>query len=137
MIASEMPKGQSTEKSSQLRQQPSESAGSGAEGQKAEETPLTVENLYKSLYNDTPAMPYSIDRSGRLVSVSKPWLDALGYTREEVIGRRSTGFLTEDSHRDAKRVRIPEFYKTGFVKDVPYKSKCERGRVLTCPMQMG
>ena len=36
----------------------------------------------------TPAMLHSIDAEGRLVSVSDAWLAKLGYTREEVLGRR-------------------------------------------------
>ncbi|UIY28473.1 PAS domain-containing protein [Neorhizobium galegae] len=39
-------------------------------------------------------MLHSINKEGRLISVSDAWLSKLGYAREEVIGRRSSEFLT-------------------------------------------
>src|SRR5690606_22697433 len=45
------------------------------------------EERYRALYNETPAMMHSIDASGRIVSVSDAWLERLGYSRDEVIGR--------------------------------------------------
>ncbi|MBZ4415773.1 PAS domain S-box protein [Myxococcus sp. RHST-1-4] len=76
---------------------------------------------YRSLYNSTPVMMHSIDREGRLVSVSDCWLSTLGYKREEVIGRPSVEFLTPESQRYAREVVLPEFFKTGSCKDVPYQ----------------
>ncbi len=35
----------------------------------------------------TPAMLHSINKDGLLISVSDAWLDKLGYTRDQVIGR--------------------------------------------------
>ena len=55
----------------------------------------------------TPAMLHSIDSEGRLISVSDPWLAKLGYTREEVIGRRSSDFLTPDRARMRSRTYCP------------------------------
>ncbi len=75
----------------------------------------------RTLYENTPAMLHSLDRNGRLVSVSNYWLEKLGYKRREVIGRKFTEFLTEDSRRTAEEVVMPEYFRTGFGQDVPYQ----------------
>ena len=49
----------------------------------------------------TPAMLHSIDEAGFLVSVSDAWLAKLGYSRDEVLGRRSSDFLTPESRERA------------------------------------
>ncbi len=79
------------------------------------------EQRFRRLYDDTPVMLHSIDREGRLTSVNNHWLDTLGYERAEVIGHRSTDFLDEESRQFAFDVTLPKFYRTGEVKDVPYR----------------
>jgi two-component system cell cycle sensor histidine kinase/response regulator CckA len=76
---------------------------------------------YRTLYNNTPVMLHSIDPDGRLVSVSDHWLREMGYRRDEVIGKRSIDFLTEESRARATNVVLPEFFATGRVLDVEYQ----------------
>ncbi len=90
------------------------------------------EARYRTLYNNTPVMLHSIDPQGRLISVSDYWLASLGYTREEVLGRQSTEFLTEASRRHAQEVVLPEFMKTGQCRDVGYQFVAKNGKVLDC-----
>ncbi|NUP09866.1 MAG: PAS domain S-box protein [Polyangiaceae bacterium] len=88
------------------------------------------EARYRELYNKTPVMMHSIDRTGRLVSVSDAWLRKIGYTREEVIGKRSVDFLTPESRRRALEVVLPEYYRTGLAVDVPYQVLTKSGDVF-------
>lgn len=88
------------------------------------------EQRLRCLYNDTPVMLHSIDREGLLVGVSKYWTEVLGYSREEVIGRRSTDFLTEDSRRYARDVVLPEFFRTGFCHNIHYQLVKKSGEVI-------
>ena len=88
------------------------------------------EDRYRSLYNRTPVMLHSIDPRGRLLSVSNYWLDVFGYNREEVIGRKLTDFMTDTSRRYAEDVIFPEFFKTGFCKDVSYQMVTRNGVIL-------
>ncbi len=88
------------------------------------------EERYRLLYNSTPVMLHSIDRDGRLLSVSDHWLSAMGYTREEVIGRLSTEFLTEDSRVYAREEVLPAFYKSGTCTDVPYQFVTKTGGII-------
>ncbi|WP_442929769.1 sensor histidine kinase [Myxococcus sp. NMCA1] len=88
------------------------------------------EEKFRSLYRNTPAMMHSIDAEGRLVSVSEYWLRTLGYSREEVLGRRSVDFFTPESRRFATEHVLPAFFKTGVCKDVPYQILKKNGEVL-------
>jgi diguanylate cyclase (GGDEF)-like protein/PAS domain S-box-containing protein len=100
------------------------------ERKRMEEAFRESEERYKSLYNNTPVMMHSIDPQGRLLSVSNYWLQSLGYTREEVLGRLSTDFLTEDSHQYARETVLPEFLKTGQCNDAPYQFVRKNGEVI-------
>lgn len=96
----------------------------------SEEALRESEERFRRLYNETPVMLHSIDRIGRLVSVSDYWLEVLGYERSEVIGRKSTEFLTEASRRHAEEVVLPEYFGTGFCKDVPYQFIKKNGEII-------
>jgi PAS domain S-box-containing protein len=79
------------------------------------------EERFRALYNKTPAMLHSIDRDGRLIQVSDYWLEALGYSREEVLGRRLTDFMTSASGRVAAQTAIPSFFRSGSIRDLSYQ----------------
>jgi len=88
------------------------------------------EELYRRMYNETPAMLHSIDREGNLGRVSDRWLEVLGYNREEVIGRRSTDFLTAESRKYAQEIILPEFFEVGYCIDVPYQFLKKNGQIV-------
>ena len=88
------------------------------------------ETRYRSLYNNTPAMLHSIDREGRIVSISDYWLEVMGYRREEVIGKNLTDLFTESSRQYAEDVVFPEFFRTGVCKDIPYQFQTAEGEVI-------
>jgi PAS domain S-box-containing protein len=96
----------------------------------AEDALRASEARYRSLYSQTPAMMHSIDRAGRLLTVSDRWLEVLGYERAEVIGRPSVDFLTPESRRYAREVVLPEYFRTGVCKDVPYQFVAKSGAVV-------
>lgn len=96
----------------------------------AEEALRKSEQRYRLLYKNTPVMLHSIDRDGRLVSVSNYWLEKLGYERNEVIGRKSVEFLTPESSLYAKEVVLPQYFQTGMCRDVPYQLVCKNGKII-------
>ncbi len=75
-------------------------------------------------------MLHSIDINGRIVSVSDYWSEVMGYPREEVIGRQLTSFFSEESRRYAEEEVFPEFFKTGFIKDVAYQFVKKGGQTI-------
>ncbi|WP_170319527.1 PAS domain S-box protein [Polyangium spumosum] len=80
-----------------------------------------LERKFQLLYQRTPALMHSIDTEGRISAVSDRWLDVLGYTRDEVLGRRSSEFLTEESRKRALEVNIPRLRAEGHIDDVHYQ----------------
>lgn len=100
------------------------------ERKRAEEALRESERRYRSLYYNTPALLHSIDSNGRLISVSEYWLRVMGYTREEVIGRPSTDFLTESSRLYAEEHVLPDFFRTGQCTDVPYQFVTKSGDIM-------
>lgn len=52
------------------------------------------------------------------------------YTRSEVIGRKSSDFLTEESRRFAVTKVLPEFFRKGSCVDIPYQFITKDCRIL-------
>lgn len=76
------------------------------------------ESYYKELYSRAPALIHCIDARGTLIEVSDFWLETLGYTAEQVIGRRTIDFLTPES-QDLLAHLYPAFLRSGVCHDVP------------------
>jgi len=100
------------------------------ERKRAEEELRRSEERYRCLYNETPVMLHSIDQEGRLLSVSNHWLSTLGYERDEVLGRKTSEFLTEASRRYAVDIVLPAFFRTGVCTDVPYQFVKKNGEII-------
>ncbi|TSA46724.1 MAG: PAS domain S-box protein [Deltaproteobacteria bacterium] len=96
----------------------------------AEDALRESEERYRSLYNNTPVMLHSIDSNGNLISVSEYWLNTLGYTREEVLGRKSSDFLTEASRKYAIETVLPEFRKIKYCNNIGYQFVKKNGEVI-------
>ena len=88
------------------------------------------EDHWMSFIDRMPSMIHSIDNNARLLNVSNCWLEKIGYKREEGIGHKSVEFLTEESRRFAESVTIPEFMKTGYARDIPYKFITKSGQIV-------
>lgn len=74
-------------------------------------------------------MLHCIDERGCITEVSDRWLALLGYTWDEVIGRRSVDFLSEASARYAREVVLPEFWRTGSC-SVEYEMRHRDGHLI-------
>jgi PAS domain S-box-containing protein len=85
---------------------------------------------YRTLYERTPVMLHSINKTGRILDVSDHWLKTLGYEKETVIGQKFVDFLTPESRRYALEVGLPKLFETGFRKDDPYQLIKKSGAVM-------
>ena len=92
--------------------------------------PPAEEYSFRAIYENTPVMMHSIGAGQQLVSVNRNWLEVLGYEEGEVIGRKSSQFLTEESRRFAVEVALPKFIKTGSARDVVYQMVKKNGDVI-------
>lgn len=86
---------------------------------------------YKYLYNNIPAMLYTLDDSGKISSVSDYWLEKLEYSREEVIGQDIMYFLTEESRILTKRL-LPIVFKTGKMNNSERQFIKKNGEIINC-----
>ena len=100
------------------------------ENRRAAEALRQNEEKYRTLYQRTPVMLHSIDGKGRLLSVSDRWLQRLGYSKDEVLGRHVTDFFTEGSRRRALDESLPRFFATGAVQDEEEQMVAKDGSVV-------
>ncbi len=66
---------------------------------RVEEALQASEERFRDLFESAPVMMHRTDARGQIVSVNREWLNALGYTRDEVLGRHTEEFLTSASRR--------------------------------------
>ena len=93
---------------------------------------LALDNASRArrLYEATPAMLHSIDAQGRLLAVSDLWVAKLGYSRDAVLGRPSTDFLSPASQAHAREVVLPAFFATDRCDGVAYQLITQSGETL-------
>jgi len=87
-----------------------------------------LERRYRDLYQATPAMLHTIDPEGRLTDVSDHWLDKLGYSRDEVLGRSILEFMT-DASRAPLVGRLREIINAGDIRNVARQMVTRSGEV--------
>ncbi len=87
----------------------------------AESALLLSEMRFREIYDNSPVMMHSINREGVFLNVNKKWLEVLGYTREEVIGRRLDLIMTPESARRAFTDILPGYWEAGKITDVSYQ----------------
>ena len=72
------------------------------------------EERFQLLFNKAPLGYQSLDFDGRFIEVNQKWLDTLGYTKEEVIGRWFGDFLCPE-YVEGFRKRFPIFKSQGYI----------------------
>jgi PAS domain S-box-containing protein len=85
---------------------------------------------YRDLYRLTPAMLHTVDGDGNIVTVTDHWLQKLGYTREEVIGRPTTDFFSESDRKRYTEGRLQELIMQGDFNNEERQVVTKSGRVL-------
>lgn len=100
------------------------------ESKRAEKELRESEERYRTLYTKAPAMLHSIDRKGRIISVTDYWLEQMGYTPSEVLGHQITEFMTEASRQRARDGWLPTFFAEEPVKELPFEFVRRNGDVI-------
>jgi PAS domain S-box-containing protein len=67
---------------------------------------------FRQMFDKAPLGYQSLDINGNFIDVNQEWLDTLGYSREEVIGKWFGDFLTPN-YRNKFRERFPIFKAKG------------------------
>jgi PAS domain S-box-containing protein len=89
---------------------------------------------YRDLYRSTPAMLHTLDADGHIQTVTDHWLQKLGYTREEVLGRPVTDFYSEADRGRFSGTRLAEAINRGEFTNVDRQMVTKDGRVLDIVM---
>jgi len=95
------------------------------------EDQLKQENIYlRELYERSPLGYQSLDDDGCLIETNQAWLDILGYTREEVIGKNFGDFLGEKWQEQFKQ-NFPKLKAVGEILGFEFEMVKKDGTVLT------
>ncbi len=78
------------------------------------------EEQFRLFYEKSPLGYQSLDIDGNIFEVNPAWLDLLGYTKEEVIGKNFADFLSP-SNKDLFKERFPHFKEKGSVRNIPFE----------------
>ena len=89
---------------------------------------------YRTLYRSTPAMLHTVDADGYLVTVTDHWLQKLGYTRDEVIGRPITDFFSSADRRLYAEGRLKQLISEGVFTNLKRQMVTKDGQVIDLVM---
>jgi PAS domain S-box-containing protein len=89
---------------------------------------------YRDLYRSTPAMLHTLDADGNIQTVTDHWLQKLGYTREEVLGRPVTDFYSEADRRKFTGIKLQDAINRGEFNNVDRQMLTKDGQVLDIVM---
>jgi PAS domain S-box-containing protein len=68
---------------------------------------------YRDLYRATPAMLHTVDANGCIVTVTDHWLQKMGYTRDEVVGRPIVDFFSNAFRKKFAGNRVGKIIEDG------------------------
>ncbi|AFM24655.1 PAS domain S-box protein [Desulfomonile tiedjei] len=88
------------------------------------------EDRFRYIYENSPALMHSTDETGIVRDVNQKWLEVLGYSREEVEGRSISSVMTTQSSNKAMSTDLPQFWRDGSARDVPYQYITKDGNIL-------
>jgi PAS domain S-box-containing protein len=83
----------------------------------------------KLFYEHAPLSYQSLDEDGCFIEVNQAWLDTLGYTRDEVIGRNFSEFLHPD-WQDHFKENFPKFKAIGEILGIEFEMVRKDGRSI-------
>jgi len=80
----------------------------------------TQKEKFRLLYENAPLGYQSLDKNGYILDVNRAWLELLGYTKKEVMGKWFGEFLVPKS-REKFKIRFPVFKEQGGVQGVEFE----------------
>ncbi len=80
---------------------------------------IDSEEKFRLLYERAPLGYQSLDENGHVLEVNKAWLDTLGYTRDEVIGKSFGDFLNTE-WKDHFKKNFPRFKAVGEILGIEF-----------------
>jgi len=87
------------------------------------------EEKFKALYNEAPLPYQSLSLDGYFLEVNPAWLDTLGYTKEEVIGKHFSDFLAPGFAPQFKQ-NFSRFKSAGEIHGIEFLMKRKDGSFI-------
>ena len=84
------------------------------------------EKRFYMLFRNSPLPYQSLDENGFLLDVNPAWLECLGYSKDEVIGKNFSEFLSPNYGEHFKK-NFPLFKSAGEIHDVQFQMKHKDG----------
>jgi len=103
--------------------------------QELDERKMTQEELrryseeVRDLYNNAPCGYHSLDKDGAFVRINDTELRLLGFTRDEILGKKFTDFITASSLQTF-RDHFPRFMAKGAVRDLEFEMVRKDGTIF-------
>ncbi len=97
---------------------------------KAQKALEVSEGNYKKLYNNTPALLYSINPEGKITSVSNYWLEYMGYQRSEVLNRHFYDFVSGEFRPESQNNHGEPFFVSGKAEHLPFQFVKKSGEIM-------
>ncbi len=87
------------------------------------------EEKFQLMYQDAPLPYQSLNESGHITEVNQVWLDTLGYSRDEVIGKWFGDFL-KTNYADKFMENFPKFKAKGEMRNIEFEMKRKDGSII-------
>jgi len=95
------------------------------------ETALRVaDETFDILFDRAPVMMHAVDKEYNIVKVNQRWLQTLEYKRDEVLGRKNTDFITDESRLVAINDVLPLLRRAGSLRSVGFEFVKKKGRAI-------
>jgi len=91
---------------------------------------------YDALYEETPDLCRTIDTDGIILDCNRSHAEALGYSKQEIIGKSIFEYTAEDSLDQMHRT-FDEWKKTGWVANIQIWLKKKDGSTLPVILSAG
>ena len=85
---------------------------------------------FEDLYNYAPCGYHSLDKYGTFIRVNDTELSMLGYTREQIIGKKNFADLLTVKSLQIFQENFPAFKQQGFIKDLEFELIRKDGSIL-------
>ena len=82
------------------------------------------------LYNNAPCGYHSLDRDGRFILINDTELKMLGYTREDIIGKKKFSDLLTPESLSTFQANFPRFKERGWVRDIEFQMVRKDGIIV-------
>jgi len=89
---------------------------------------------YRQLYRSTPAMLHTVDADGRIVTATDHWLQKMGYSRDEVVGRSIMDFYSNADRKRFAAGRLQDLISGGEFSNKERQMVTKSGQVLDLVM---